>query len=106
MPLYEFQSKDGDIIEKYFKVGKCPKRIQHKKKKYDRIYSIPNVSIDLQKPKTVGALAEKNARELEKRRGPMKQKEKPWWRKGNKADTSLAKLTPKQKLRYIMEGKK
>jgi hypothetical protein len=106
MPMYEFQSKDGERHEKYFRVGKCPKSIQHKKKKYFRVYSIPSVGVDTNKPKTVGALAEANTRQLEKERGLPKPKPQPWWRKNKKPDKSLAKLSAAQKTRYIMEGKK
>lgn len=106
MPIFEFQSKDGQIIEKYFKAGKCPKSIQHKKVKYYRIYSIPAVMIDASKPKTVGALADKNSREREKLYGSPKEPKLPWWRKSKKIDRSLGRMTPKQKERYILEGKK
>lgn len=106
MPLYEFESKDGERYEKYFRAGKCPKSIQHKKKKYYRIFSLPSVAVDMNKPKTVGSLAEANTRQLEKERGPLKEKQKPWWRKNKKIDKSLARMSSAQKARYIMEGKK
>lgn len=71
-------------------------------------------------PETIGNLAKRNTekfgkyeledkkREIEKSRRPSplgKSKYKPWWRKGD-IDTSLAKMTKKQKTKYIKTGKK
>lgn len=107
--MYEFQSKSGEIIEKYFKAsGKIPKFITKNKIKYYRIISIPKmVMIDSKKPKTIGALAEKNTEKMLKQ-GKLKKKKEfiPWWRKNKKVDTSLAKMSSKQKKDYIIAGKK
>lgn len=43
MPIYEFQSDDGEKIEKFYLVAKAPnvgKTIKHKGKKYVRIMSL------------------------------------------------------------------
>lgn len=67
------------------------------------------IIVDSNKPKTVGALAEKNTIRMEKEGTlpPVKKKETPWWRKGkNKPDSSLAKMTSAQRERYIITGEK
>lgn len=106
--IYEFKSKDGKIFEEYFKAGKCPKKITRKKVVYYRIFSLPDIIMDPKQPKTVGSLADKNTRDREKKYGKPKSKPKPWWWNKNqkKPDVSLANLTPKQKEKYIMTGKK
>lgn len=95
---FEFQSKAGVIIEEWFPMGKCPKFIKRGGEKYTRIFSTPQVVMELSKPKTIGALAEKNTREMQKR-GTLP-KAKP------KTDLSLARMTPEQQRRYVWEGKR
>ena len=75
---------------------------------YHRVYSFA-VNIDSKQPKTVGDLAQKNTDEKIKRGElkPRKEKVRPWWRpKTDKVDTSLAKLSKKQRMNYIATGKK
>lgn len=109
MPLYEFKSKSGEVVEKFFKMGKCPKFITRKKQRYNRIFSLPNMIIDSQTPKTLGALAEANTLKREKM-GLNKNKKKkkvpnPFWRPHrNKPNMELTKKTKAQLQRYMMTG--
>ena len=100
-----------------------------------RVPQVPYLSVKLGTSdlKTVGHLAARNTelygkkieeerlkeeekREEERMKTPLfggkfkrakKQKaERPWWRDTDKIDKSLAKMTPKQMKKYILEGKK
>jgi hypothetical protein len=108
MPLYDYESKSGERIEKFFHMSdKKPEEITENGIKYTRVFSVPNAITDSKKSKTIGDLAYKN-REKFIKEGKFKPKEKkdPWWRKGKKVDKDLAKMTKKQKQKYIFEGKK
>lgn len=108
MPIYQYQSDDGDIIEIVMSMKEDkPEFLTKSDKTYKRLYSIPSITIDSKKPKTIGALAEKNM-EKKVKSGEIKKKEvdKPWWRTKDKVDTSLARMTKKQKDKYIRTGKK
>lgn len=109
MPRYEFQNeKTGKIIERVFSMGKCPDHVVYYRKRYNRIFSLPTVMVDTNKVKTIGALAEKNTKDREKRglNKPKKKKTNPFWRpKHNKPRLDLLKKTPAQIQRYIMTGK-
>jgi hypothetical protein len=107
--IYEFKNKNGDIVEKQYRVGKCPKSIKVNGVKYERIISLPYVIMDPDKPKTVGGLIDQQKRSDEKKGKVNKEKEvpTPWWRKGKKkVDMDLAKMSTKQKENYIMTGEK
>lgn len=107
--IYEFKSKDGQIIEEFYKAsGKVPKQIKRNGILYKRIISMPMMAIvGSKEAKTLGSLAEKNTEKMIKE-GKIKPKEKklPWWRTSKKVDTSLANMSKKQKERYIREGRK
>lgn len=109
MPLYEYQSDDGAIIEKIFSMKEeKPVLILENGKEYHRVWG--NFSINdkgIKKPKYLGDLADKNTAEKIKR-GEIKKKKKfkPWWRKKDKVDSSLMNMTAKQKINYIKTGKK
>lgn len=108
VPNYEFRNKNGETVEKYFKVADAPDKIKIKNRNYYRIVSLPSVLVDTKKPKTLGQLASKNTEEMLKRGDPrvqQKASKKPWWRKG-KVDLSLSKLSKKKQLEYIKTGKK
>lgn len=110
MPLYEFKHpKTGVVIEKYYKVGKCPETLKVKGKTYKRIFSLPAVMVDMDKPKTVGALAEKNTRQMAKegKLAPKKKAPRPWWRpnKDKPNTVLLSKLNTAAKVeKYIRRG--
>lgn len=109
MPLYEFQSDNGKVVELFFKMGSCPENIVDNGEAYHRIFSVPNIAVDSTKPKTIGDLGRKNYETAIKNGtiAPKPKKENPWWRKNkNKPDKDLGKLSSKQLERYILEGKK
>lgn len=105
--IYEYQSESGEIvsISRSMK-SKIPKRIKRKGIFYYRVYSVPTVVIGSKEPKTLGALADKNYEQMVKDgRIKPKKKEKPWWRKKDKPNISLASLNKRQKMDYIRTGK-
>jgi hypothetical protein len=107
--IYEFKNKDGVIVEKNYRIGKCPSKIKIKGVVYERIISLPYVIMDADKPKTIGGLIDKQKRKDEKdgKINKVKEAPEPWWRKGKKkVDRDLAKMSPKQKEHYIMTGEK
>lgn len=109
MPLYEYRSESGETIEIFLSMkDEKPESIQKNGETYKRVFSVPMMTIvDSKKPKTIGALAEANTKRMLSE-GKIKPKEKyiPWWRKKAKVDTSLTKLSKKQRERYIRTGKK
>jgi hypothetical protein len=106
--IYLYQNQETlEIIEKYFSIkDKKPTFIRKNGQKYIRIYTVPNIVIDLDKPKTVGSLAEKNTSKMAKEGKLDPPKETPWWRKGKKIDKSLSNLKGKALKRYIKDGVK
>lgn len=107
--IFEFKSESGEVIEKNFRVGKCPKFVTIKKIRYNRVFSLPTVVMDANKPKTIGSLAEQNTRKREKDgiKNANEDKKSPWWRQpGSKPDRSLANLKGKKLERFLFEGKK
>lgn len=102
MPLYDYQNSEGKIITiKRSMKSKIPDKITRKGIIYNRVWTIPMVIMEPSRPKTLGAVGESNSRKKEKEFGP-----KPKKPKQRKVDTSLAKLTPAQKEKYIMTGKR
>lgn len=112
MPTYEYRGLETGTVYEFFHGMKEPALTNHPEngEPLVRLISVPNISIDSKKPKTIGALAEKNTEEMLKRGDPKikprKSKIRPWWRNKDKVDLSLGKMTAKQKRKYIMEGKK
>lgn len=109
--MYEYQHrKSGEIITKYFSAkGTIPDKVIEKKKTYRRIYSIPTIMIDSKRGRTLGSVAEKNTtRMLKEGKIKPKVKEKPpWWRPGKtKADLGLTQMSNKQKVDYVLKGKR
>lgn len=99
--IFEFRNEEtGKIIEEWFRVGQCPEFLEKDGKKYTRIFSAPNVIMEMSQPKTVGDLAERNTREMQKRGTLPKDSGR------KRPDLSLARMTPAQQKRYILEGKK
>jgi len=109
MPLYDYESDDGSIIEVFYHMkDDKPEQLERDGVLYKRVFMSPRVGVDSKKPKTIGDLGRKNTERAIKE-GTIdkpKAKEKPWWRKSKKVDTSLAKMTAKQKEKYIITGKK
>lgn len=110
MPMYEYQNKDGEIIERMFSMkGKIPSKIIENKKTYTRIYSVPSVIMDATRPKTIGSLAEKNTEKMVKEgklKKPKKEKN-PWWRPNkDKPNLNLSSMSAKKKQDYIFRGTK
>lgn len=109
MPIYEYQSDDGEIIEAIYSIKEDrPESVEKDGKVFKKIFSLPTVIIDSKKPKTLGAQAQKNTERglKEGRIKPKKAKEIPYWRKNKKIDLGLAKMNAKQKEKYIMTGNK
>ncbi len=107
--IFVFQSETGEIKEESFPIGQAPPEITVDGIKYVRVFTVPNVIMDMNQPKTIGSLAEANGRKMEKEGKLPKKKEKPtpWWRKDKKkVDVGLANMSAAQKERYIHEGKK
>lgn len=104
--IFEFQSVEGNIIEKSFRIGKCPEKIIVDNIEYIRIYSTPYVIMDSNKPKTIDDLAHKNTDRMEKEGTLPKQPEtkKPWWRQNKKKPKSFKGMTKQQISRYIERG--
>ncbi len=71
-----------------------------------RMIMVPRIIMDSKKPKTIGDLADRNTEKMIKS-GKIKKKEDetPFWRPGKKVNKKLAKLTQKQKMKYIKTGK-
>jgi hypothetical protein len=109
MPLHDYQSDDGHIIEKLFSIkDDIPPTIEVDGVIYRKIFSVPTIIIDSTKPKTVGALAAKNTEKMvsEGKLAKKKEKKNPWWRPNKKkADLSLNRMSEQQKIKYIREGK-
>lgn len=108
MPLYNYEiltdnnEPTGEIIELFQTMAeghleKHPKTGQ----KIRKIISCPTILVDSKKPKTIGALAEKNTAEMLKNGDP---RVKPPATKKKKLN--IRGWTPRQKERYIMEGRK
>jgi hypothetical protein len=71
-----------------------------------RQVTAPVVMVDTNKPRTVGALADKNTEKMIKEgKIKPKKKEQPFWRTSKKPLRADG-WSPKQKEKYIMEGKK
>lgn len=109
MPRYDFQAADGTIIEATFSMNKVPAKIRRKGVWYERVFSLPGMVIDSNKPKTLGGLAEKNTRDMERRGDPRlkkkKKKERPWWRKDKDKPVSMYGWSKAKIKRYINTGK-
>jgi hypothetical protein len=109
MPLHDYQSDDGKIIEKLFSIkDDIPPTIEVDGVVYRKIFSVPTIIIDANQPKTVGSLAAKNTEKMikEGKIAPKKEKKNPWWRPSKKkADLSLNRLSDEKKIKYIREGK-
>jgi hypothetical protein len=68
----------------------------------------PNFIIDAKKPKTIGALADKNTSEMLKRGDSRIQKKKdanPWWRPSKKKPVDIRGWSKKKIKGYIETGK-
>lgn len=108
MPIYEFQADDGSILEIFRKMGKCPKKITRKGIIYNRIFSLPSVVVDLNKPKTIGSLAAKNTERMIKNGDPRikKKKPNPFWRKDKDKPLDIKGWSKSKIKKYIETGKK
>ena len=108
MPIYQYQSDAGDIVEIFRSMkGKIPEKITRKKIQYKRVWTTPSVIIDSKNPKTIGGIAEANTKRMVKE-GKIKAKpkpKKPWWRDSDKPNMNLANLSKKQRESYIRTGK-
>lgn len=109
--IYEFQGPDGSIVEKNYRVGKCPKSIKIKGIKFKKIISLPMMANVIgTENQTLGSLADKNTKKMQKKGDPRVKEVKapiPWWRKdGSKPDLSLNKMSKSKKAEYIRTGKK
>lgn len=109
MPLYSYEiltennEPTGEIIDIFQTMSeehltKDPKS----GRKIRKIISCPTILIDSTKPKTIGALAEKNTAEMLKNGDP---RVKPSAAKAKKK-LNIRGWTPRQTERYIMEGHK
>ena len=108
MPLYDFASSDGNIVEKFFKMSEVPQKFIENNIEYIRIYnSVPMAIIDLNKPKTIGSLADKNTREMVKRGDPRIKKSKPppFWRKNRKKPLNISGWSKQKMKKYVETGK-
>ncbi len=111
MPLFEYKSECGKLINVYYSVKKKgpPQKIKRSGVIYHRVWSVPFVGLDFGKPKTVGDLAIKNTERMvangDPRVLPKSKQKRPFWRDSDKPMKELNKLTPKQKANYIKTGK-
>lgn len=126
----ENEFEEFQTIQKFKTRKKCP---QCKKIKLYQVYNAPYGMVRGTTGVTVGTYAERNAKRLgkdyiEEKRGKeieqqlnseinkpapegmeriKRTKDAPWWRPNTlKPDKKLVNMTPKQKKRYILEGKK
>jgi hypothetical protein len=112
MPTYEYRGLETGNVYEFFHSMKSPALETHPDtgEPIQRLISLPRIAIDSKKPKTIGSLAEKNTEMMLKRGdsrvAKKKNKRRPWWRAKDKVDTSLAKMSTRQKQKYILEGKK
>lgn len=102
----EFQWSIKDYDEKV-KKAKC---LSCKSKKISRDYEDSNIYTGVREIKTIGQLAEANAKKNKSRINEAEsmkpKKEKAWYQKCGNADVkTINKMNEKQKIRYIMEGK-
>ena len=116
MPLYEFEhSVTKERKELFYTMVSAPtigSTVEVDGQQYVRVPSsgVGGI-IDASQPKTLHALATKNTDEMIKRgdarvkKGSRKPKN-PFWRPNKKLDTSLGNLSPAQKKKYILEGKR
>lgn len=109
MALYDYKSIDGKIItiSRSMKQKK-PNKITRKGVVYFRVWHVPQMAIDLNKPKTVGSLADKNTEHMLRNGDPSvktRKERRPWWRDSDKPLKNLNKLTKKQKINYMKTGK-
>lgn len=118
MPTYDYECRHcNHLLEDVFQkvtespLKKCPECGKHKLERVvtGGIYGFMSGS------NTIGSIADKNARvnknkiaEAEhKKKESNPEPEKPWYHKhGNATAKEINKMTPKQKTRYIMEGRK
>lgn len=134
MPTYVYrcdEDKDGcgHQFEIFQKMSDSPKKKCPECKKW-KLYKVPQLCYGfVSEPRTLGALAERNSarmgsaevsarteenktkREIGMKKLPkgmrrVKEVKKPWWRKEDKPDMSLLKLSEKKKKKYIMTGEK
>lgn len=118
MPLHDYECDGcGHFIEDVFHkfddkpLKKCP---ECKKNKLRRILS-GGLHGNVKKIETIGALADHNSKknknqiqEMEaKKKESEPQVEKPWYHKhGDATSKEINKMTSRQQIRYIMEGRK
>lgn len=110
MALYEYKSDDGKVItiSRSMK-SKIPAKVTRKGIVYHRVWTVPSMAIDMNKPKTVGAIAEKNTQKMidrgDKTVKAKKDIRRPFWRDTDEPMKNLNSLTRKQKQNYIRTGK-
>ena len=107
MPIYQYINTEGIIIEIYKKMGKAPKKITRKGIVYDRHFTVPIIIMDLNEPKTIGALAEKNTAKMIKNGDSRIKKKKapPFWRKNRKKPLNIKGWSNNKIKKYVEEGK-
>lgn len=75
-----------------------------------RVPQLPMILIDLEKPKSIGGIAEKNTQRMIKegdsRIKKAKDEKTPWWRDKGQKPLNTSNWNSKQIQRYIYEGKK
>jgi hypothetical protein len=114
MPIYEYHYLDnngnitGEIIEIYHKISEGPLKYCPKTNKpIVRAFITPPMGIvDLNKPKTIGDLADQNTKKMIKN-GDKRIKRKtnnPWWRNKNKP-INIRGWDKRKIKKYIETGK-
>jgi hypothetical protein len=121
MPFYNLCCEDCDQkIEIFCSISEYDKRISKtvcptcSSKNIYRDYQSDNIYSTVKEIKTVGQLADANAKkyksilnEADAKKQEETKVEKPWYQKNAQATSKeINKMTKKQKQKYIMEGKK
>lgn len=109
---YEYQTQNGEptgeYVELYHKISECPLKVcPNTGRPIARAFlTAPNMIMDNNKPKTIGALADKNTREMIKRGDKrVAPKPKPWWRDKDKP-VNIRGWNKKKIQKYIATGEK
>lgn len=111
MPLYDYKYTDtGEVIELFHGMTGSLSTHPDNGRAIERIYSVPNMSVDSKAPKTVGELAAKNTAEMVKRGDKRIKKKKkaprPWWRPDKDKPLNTRGMSQKQIEQYIRTGEK
>lgn len=116
MPIYTYQYLDenGNELDEYVELfhGMTATPFLYDPDTNRPVKKIPfpsrfGVAIDSSKPKTIGALAEKNTERMVKegKIKPRKEKVRPWWRPKKDKPVDVSGKSSKQIQRYIEDGK-